>query len=61
MTTKFRSRFGKVPERLFRDTRGVTLVVVALTLTALVGFAGILHLRNLRRESWQILVHLFRT
>jgi Flp pilus assembly protein TadG len=41
MTTKFRSIFGKVPERLFRDTRGVTLVVVALTLTALVGFAGL--------------------
>jgi Flp pilus assembly protein TadG len=41
MTTKLRLVFGASSHRLLRDARGVTLAVVALALTALIGFAGL--------------------
>ena len=41
MTTKPGSVFGAFLQRLASDTRGVTLAIVALGLTALIGFAGL--------------------
>jgi hypothetical protein len=41
MMTELRSTFGTLSQRLASDNRGVTLVVVALTLTALVGVTGL--------------------
>jgi hypothetical protein len=41
MTIKFRSVLRAFPRRLARDTRGFTLVLVALVLAALIGFAGL--------------------
>jgi hypothetical protein len=41
MTTKLRSMFGRLPQRLASDTRGVTLALVALTASALIGFTAL--------------------
>jgi hypothetical protein len=41
MTTKLRSMFGTLPQRLLRDTRGVTLAIVALAASVLIGFTGL--------------------
>jgi hypothetical protein len=41
MTIKLRSKFGTLPQRLVRDTRGVTLAFVALAGSVLIGFTGL--------------------
>jgi hypothetical protein len=41
LTTKFRSVFWAFPPRLASDTRGVTLPLVAASITALIGFTGL--------------------
>lgn len=41
MTTKLRSVFWALPRRLRSDTRGVTLPLVAASITALIGFTGL--------------------
>jgi Flp pilus assembly protein TadG len=41
MTTNLRSAFGTFSHRLASDTRGVTLVLVALAVSALIGFTGL--------------------
>jgi Putative Flp pilus-assembly TadE/G-like len=41
MTNKLRSVFGVFSQRLVSDTRGVTLALVALALSALIGFTGL--------------------
>ena len=41
MTTKLRSVFWALPQRLASDTRGVTLALVAAAISALIGFTGL--------------------
>src|SRR5438045_1721252 len=41
MTAKLRSVFWAFPQRLASDTRGVTLPLVAASITALIGFTGL--------------------
>jgi hypothetical protein len=41
MTTQLRSVFWAFPQRLASDTRGVTLPLVAASITALIGFTGL--------------------
>ena len=41
MTTKLKSVFWSFPHRLANDTRGVTLPLVAASITALIGFTGL--------------------
>ncbi len=41
MTTKLRSMFGGLPQRLLGDTRGFTLAFVALAGSVLIGFTGL--------------------